>query len=278
MSRTPLQLAAVLARKPIVEIAGLEPQVESRRYYGSLHRFDRLVGLELGIVLDNEEIWRIASQVPEERKILFDYWVEDVLIVVQRVPGKKRANQKTAIVTLRAAPNAPKYFALGGQPGSRSKALATAPSTDGLDSIDHLARSASIAPGEPISPNAQAACSRTSGSSSDSAAESAGTSSAEPTLPSTTAAFRCSPRSFARFIGLPLNAALNSACVIASRSRASVRASLPARNSRGANSSTVFSLAYRTFHGHTSWEMCRHNHFEIPLGTGSRPLAKTMRT
>src|SRR6185437_10772860 len=24
--------------------------------------------------------------------------------------------------------------------------------------------------------------------------------------------------------------------------------------------------------------MCRHNHFEIPLGTGSRPLAKTMRT
>lgn len=63
MSRTPLQLAAVLARKPIVEIAGLEPQVESRRYYGSLHRFDRLVGLELGIVLDNEEIWRIASQV-----------------------------------------------------------------------------------------------------------------------------------------------------------------------------------------------------------------------
>lgn len=63
MSRSPLQLAAVLARKPIVEIAGLEPQVESRRYYGSLHRFDKLVGLELGIVLDNEEVWRIASQV-----------------------------------------------------------------------------------------------------------------------------------------------------------------------------------------------------------------------
>lgn len=63
MSRSRLQLAAVLARKPIIEIAGLEPQVESRRYYGSLHRFDKQVGLELGIVLDNEEVWRIASQV-----------------------------------------------------------------------------------------------------------------------------------------------------------------------------------------------------------------------
>lgn len=85
MSRTPLQLAAVLARKPIVEIAGLEPQVESRRHYGSLHRFDRLVGLELGIVLDNEEIWRIASQVTVPLTELMDAFSRHAHEEIQQV-------------------------------------------------------------------------------------------------------------------------------------------------------------------------------------------------
>jgi hypothetical protein len=57
------QLAAVLARKPIVELAGLEPSVASRRYYGSLTRVDASVGLELGIVLDDEELKRVFSSV-----------------------------------------------------------------------------------------------------------------------------------------------------------------------------------------------------------------------
>jgi hypothetical protein len=26
------------------------------------------------------------------------------------------------------------------------------------------------------------------------------------------------------------------------------------------------------FHGHTSWDVWRYTHFEIPLGTGSRTL------
>jgi hypothetical protein len=56
-----LQLTAVLARKPIVEVAGLEPAVEGRRYFGKLRRFDATVGLELGIVLDNEELKRIPT-------------------------------------------------------------------------------------------------------------------------------------------------------------------------------------------------------------------------
>jgi hypothetical protein len=61
--RTPLQLAAVLARKPVVEIAGLEPSVESRRYMGHLRRFDPQVHLELALVLDNEELKRIPTSV-----------------------------------------------------------------------------------------------------------------------------------------------------------------------------------------------------------------------
>jgi hypothetical protein len=61
--RTPLQLAAVLTRKPVIEIAGLEHSIESRRYYGHLRRFDPLVGLELALVLDNEELKRIPTSV-----------------------------------------------------------------------------------------------------------------------------------------------------------------------------------------------------------------------
>lgn len=70
-SRNPAQLAALLARKPIVEIAGLDPFAESRRYYGSLRRFDRRVGLEIAVVLDDEELKRVASSVtvPIERLV-----------------------------------------------------------------------------------------------------------------------------------------------------------------------------------------------------------------
>lgn len=57
------QLAAVLVRQPVIEIAGLQPRVESRRYYGSLRRFDAAVGLELGIVLDSEQLHRVKSGV-----------------------------------------------------------------------------------------------------------------------------------------------------------------------------------------------------------------------
>jgi hypothetical protein len=62
-ARTRLQFAAVMAKKPVIEIAGLEPQVESRRYYGQLRRLDPEVNLELAVVLDNEELWRIPTSV-----------------------------------------------------------------------------------------------------------------------------------------------------------------------------------------------------------------------
>ena len=43
----------------------------------------------------------------EERRVLLDWWVLDVLVVVEPIPGMKRANNRTAIVTLRTAPDAP---------------------------------------------------------------------------------------------------------------------------------------------------------------------------
>jgi hypothetical protein len=63
MSKNRLQLARVLARKPIIEIAGLDLHAESRRVYGSLQRFDKRVGLELAVVLDDEELRRVPSSV-----------------------------------------------------------------------------------------------------------------------------------------------------------------------------------------------------------------------
>lgn len=63
MADSRIQLAAVLARKPIVEIAGLETSVEGRRHYASLRRVDPNVGLELGIVLDDEELKRVFASV-----------------------------------------------------------------------------------------------------------------------------------------------------------------------------------------------------------------------
>jgi len=62
-AETPLQLAAVLARQPIVEIAGLATRAEGRRYYASLQRLDREVGLELCVVLDNERLARVKTGV-----------------------------------------------------------------------------------------------------------------------------------------------------------------------------------------------------------------------
>ena len=93
-----------------------------------------------------------------------------------------------------------------------------------------------------------------------------------PVFASTPAAFRFSPASFARFIADPLNAALNSSCVIASKSRARIHASFPASTARGANSGTFNACANFTFQGHTSWQECRDARFAIALGTEVRTL------
>jgi hypothetical protein len=82
-----------------------------------------------------------------------------------------------------------------------------------------------------------------------------------------------SPRSYARFIGEPLNAALNSVCDMPNNSHASVRPSFVPNASRAANGDGMGSdRSNFTFHGHTTWDAWRYTHLEIPLGTGARTL------
>lgn len=117
---------------------------------------------------------------------------------------------------------------------------------------------------------------RTSGSSSESAAASARTSSADPTLPSTTAALRRRPRSFARFMGEPRNAGANSSCDMDNSERASDLASRPASAARGEKGeSSDSSRANLRLNGQTSWDIWRYNRFELPLATGGRTLRRT---
>ena len=54
---------------------------------------------------------------------------------------------------------------------------------------------------------------------------------------------------------------------------ASFTALLPAMNSRAANGEPSDNACENfTFHGHTLWEMCRYNRFELTLETGTRTL------
>jgi hypothetical protein len=92
------------------------------------------------------------------------------------------------------------------------------------------------------------------------------------TLPSTTAAFRLSPRSLARFIGEPLKAAENSYGVMPNKSRASVRSSFPTSAPRAANGGSRSSCEKRMFQGQQDWDVWRYNRFEIRLETGRNTL------
>ena len=42
-----------------------------------------------------------------------------------------------------------------------------------------------------------------------------------------------------------------------------------------ANPLSVASRENFTFHGHTSWDVCRYTHFEIPLSTGRLTLRES---
>ena len=200
---------------------------------------------------------------PHERRILFDYWVYDVVIVVEPIPKMKKANYKTAIVTLQSAPGMPLHFDIsgvmaqrvsGGAASSAARAARTSSRTAGSSSAAKRSRRATPAGEPPTRPSAHAACDRTSGSSSASAATSAGTSSGNPTLPSTTAALRLSPRSLARFIGDPRNAAVNSSGDMPNSSRARSRAPLPAMAGLGANGDPSDNARENLWvYGHTSW-------------------------
>lgn len=144
------------------------------------------------------EAWPTLTE--EERKVLLDYWVYHVEIVVEPIPGMKRANEKSAVVVLRTAPYDPKFFALNGQGPS---AAAISDLTDSSDSADNLDDNAPLASVEPTRPSAQAACPRTNGSGSESADVSTGTAPGDPQLPSPTQTLRAKPARPARRIADP---------------------------------------------------------------------------
>lgn len=135
-----------------------------------------------------------------DRRVLFGHWVEEVHIVVERIAGMKRANNKTAVVWLKRLP-LPLYFPVGRQLAS---AAAISSETEGSASNVACCSSAATADSEQILPSAQAACARTSGSGSESAEVSTGTASREPQLPSPTQTLRAKPARPARRIAEPL--------------------------------------------------------------------------
>ena len=209
----------------------------------------------------------------EGRKVLLDYWVYDALIAVEPVPGMRRANHKAALITLRSAPNTPLAIDLGGERGPRQPRTDSARrSTAASVSKGKRARIAATASAEDSRPSASTAARRTNGSLSARAAASAGTSVAVPALASTAQALRLSPDSLARDRGVCLSAVAKSAGVMARKARASSRASGEASCSRGEKADSVAPAEHLWFHGHTSWEVSRSNHFAIPLSTGGKSL------
>jgi len=125
-------------------------------------------------------------------------------------------DEKKTAAALRSIPNAP-----------------IASATEGSVSTGKRSSNAAKAAANPVAPSAQAACRRTKGAGSASAAASAGRSCSVPGLPSTTDALRLSPVNLARFMGDPENAAEKSACDISSNATAKARASLSTSASRG---------------------------------------------
>jgi hypothetical protein len=238
-----------------------------------------------GFARSREVIWKRLSQVShetrnlaetwervelEERRLLLDWWVLDVMIVVEPIPGMKRANNKSAIITLRSAPDAPKHLSVGRHLESASESSSRTHSSSSMSS-----REVSTAPiseitfgGEPsldaICPSAQAECPRTSGSSSESAADSTGTASAEPQLPSATATLRNSPRRLVRLTGEPLNLRENSSC----ESDISSTSGVPCTPSLGQNARSEVTVENLRECGQTSCEICRFNTFVVHLTTG----------
>ena len=208
-----------------------------------------------------------------DRRVILDYLVHAIYIAVEPFDGMKRANRKTAVVVLRSDSFAPRHFELPqAYRVRRSTAARNELTTAGSDSTKSLDSSAAVEAVAPSSPSAQAACDRTSASSSDRASTREPASDVVPTLPSATAALRFSPTRFARFIGEPLNADENSACDMDSRCVARDRASCPSRAGLAANAASESSCENLRLYGHTSWEMCRYNRFEISLTTGRGTL------
>src|SRR5690625_2420702 len=108
---------------------------------------------------------------------------------------------RTATGHLRQLLQTKTYTTLDGQ---AARAARSSSSTDLSDSTARRDDNAALASADPTLPSAQAACERTNGSGSESAAESTGTASGDPQLPSPTQTLRAKPARPDRRIGDPL--------------------------------------------------------------------------
>lgn len=200
-------------------------------------------------------VWDRCSA--EDRAAILDYWVLDLLVFVERIPGKRRANIKTAEVTLRTSPHVPRDFEISsGASSAARRADSISARTDSSGSTAKRSRSAAMPASEPIRPTAQAAWPRTRGSSSPKAMIRAGRSAAEPVFPKTTAALRRSPASLARFMAEPRNNSVYSGTPIPNTRSANSREGTPSKKGRGRKGeSSDNSLENLRLYGHTSLQM-----------------------
>jgi hypothetical protein len=114
-----------LATSQNLETAGAEPaKVETFAAEQKVQR-DRISKV-IDETRNPADIWDSVSL--EQRKTIFDWWVLDVLISVEPLGGRKRANQKSAIPFLHSAPGAPLYFTFG---RSLPNAASSSPQDDG---------------------------------------------------------------------------------------------------------------------------------------------------
>ena len=210
-----------------------------------------------------------------------------MLIAVDPIPGMKKANEKTAIVTLRSAPDAPRYFTIG----DPSSARPSSSRTDGSASDRNARSNASLASADSTRPSAQAACARTNGSGSASADISTGTASEDPQLPSPTQALRAKPARPARRIAEPLenesqaasSSAVSSNSINDGDAVPGCEVKDPGSGSTPNGDSPGERAAYAGSdgtaenlreNGHTSWVFCRFTRFRIRLTSGGRPVRK----
>jgi hypothetical protein len=239
-------------------------------------------------------LWSSLEDEDPRRKTLFDYWLLDLLIVVQPVPGKKRLNVKSALARLASIPGSPRHVQLG---SSGSSARRTSSRTKASSSAAKLSMSAAEASGEPTLPSAHATCALTSGSGSFSPCVSTGTADGSPQLPSATATFRAKPSRRARRKAEPRENASHASSDSTVRNRSTNEGdSVPGCHADGATDSTPAgacpgSRAAKAgsddgfenlmLNGHTSCLFCPRQCGEVRLGSArfqSPPLCRSATT
>lgn len=240
-------------------------------------------------------LWSSLKEEDTRRKTLFDYWILDLLIVVQPIAGKKRLNTKSAVARLASIPGSPRHVQLD---GSDSSARRISSRTASASSETKLSLSAAEASGEPTLPSAHAACALTNGAGSFSPCVSTGTTEGSPQLPNATATLRAKPSRRARRKAEPREKASHDSSDKAVRNRSTSEGeivpgchadgavesgSTPAGACPGARAAKAGSdegFENLMLNGHTSWQMS-HPKTRFPIrgrsSTGIGPRCSIVR-